>query len=249
MTRALRVAVIGGGIGGLAAARALLMHGMEVTVFEQAPRLSEFGGGVVLTPNALTALRALGLEARVLANAFESRSQVVRSWRSGRVILRNSFASYRSHFGATSCSIHRGDMQKLLSEFVPERSLRLAARCRRWLTRDRSPALFRDLQSDYVDHPVPGPHGFGRCGRETVTNQLRQHIDLELVHHHHHAFGAPTRTLGKQFERAALLGIHGRVPLTGGGESHQAMAPRKRTKPKSATADFRPIVARLPICR
>ena len=82
MARLLRVAVIGGGIGGLAAARALLLRGMEVTVFEQAPRLSEFGGGVVLTPNALTALRALGLEARVLADAFESRSQVVRSWRS-----------------------------------------------------------------------------------------------------------------------------------------------------------------------
>jgi len=32
-------------------------------------------------------------------------------------------------------------------------------------------------------------------------------------------------------------------------QSHQAMAPRNRTKPKSATADFRPIVARLPICR
>jgi hypothetical protein len=34
------------------------------------------------------------------------------------------------------------------------------------------------------------------------------------VCHHHHVFGAPARTLGKQFERAALLGIHGRVPLT-----------------------------------
>jgi salicylate hydroxylase len=129
MARPLRVAVIGGGIGGLAAARALLMRGIEVTVFEQAPRLSEFGGGVVLTPNALTALRALGLEQRVLADAFESKSQVVRSWRSGRVILRNSFASYRSMFGATSCSIHRGDMQKLLAEFVPDRDLRLSARC------------------------------------------------------------------------------------------------------------------------
>src|SRR5262245_66426251 len=32
-------------------------------------------------------------------------------------------------------------------------------------------------------------------------------------------------------------------------QSHQAMAPRNRTKPKSATADFRPIVARMPICR
>jgi salicylate hydroxylase len=129
MARALRVAVIGGGIGGLAAARALLLRGMEVMVYEQAPRLSEFGGGVVLTPNALTALRGLGLEQRVLAEAFESRGQVVRSWRSGRVISRNSFARYRTHFGATSCSIHRGDMQRVLAEFVPEQRLRLSARC------------------------------------------------------------------------------------------------------------------------
>ena len=98
MARTLRVGVIGGGIGGLAAARALLMRRMEVAVFEQAPRLSEFGGGIVLTPNALTALRALGLEQRALADGFESTSQVVRSWRSGRLILRNSFDQYHARF-------------------------------------------------------------------------------------------------------------------------------------------------------
>ena len=49
----------------------------------------------------------------------------------------------------------------LMSRLTPlaEQFLALlkSARCRRWLTRDRSLALFRDLQSDYVDHPVPGP--------------------------------------------------------------------------------------------
>lgn len=129
MTRALRVAIIGGGIGGLTAARAMLLRGIEVTVFEQAPRLSEFGGGVILTPNAMTALRALGLEHRILAEAFESTSQCVHSWRSGRVIVRDSFERYRRFFGATCATIHRGDMQKVLSEFVPEGNLQLAARC------------------------------------------------------------------------------------------------------------------------
>ena len=129
MARPLRVGVIGGGIGGLAAARALLLRGMEVTVFEQASRLSEFGGGLVLTPNALTALRSLGLEAPVLAGGFESTSMVVRSWRSGRVIRHSSLDRYRAVFGATSATIHRGDMQKLLAESLPDNRLRLSARC------------------------------------------------------------------------------------------------------------------------
>lgn len=129
MARSLRIGVVGGGIGGLAAARAMLMRGMEVVVFEQASGLTEFGGGLVLTPNALIALRALGLEERALADGFQSTSQVVRSWRSGRVILRNSFDRYRALFGASSATIHRGDMQRLLAEFVPAGALRLASRC------------------------------------------------------------------------------------------------------------------------
>src|SRR5215475_10019937 len=69
MARKPRIAIIGGGIGGLAAARALLQRGIEVTVYEQASRISEFGAGVVMTPNAMKALRSLGLEGAVQAVA------------------------------------------------------------------------------------------------------------------------------------------------------------------------------------
>ena len=58
---ALRVAVIGGGIGGLTAALALLQAGFEVEVYEQAPELTEVGGGINMAPNASRVLRRLGL--------------------------------------------------------------------------------------------------------------------------------------------------------------------------------------------
>src|SRR4051794_41236009 len=58
---ALRVAVIGGGIGGLTAALALLQAGFEVEVYEQAPELTEIGGGINMAPNATRVLRRLGL--------------------------------------------------------------------------------------------------------------------------------------------------------------------------------------------
>ena len=56
----LRVAIVGGGIGGLAAANALLQRGLDVRVYEQAPALTEVGAGVALQPNGIRMLRRLG---------------------------------------------------------------------------------------------------------------------------------------------------------------------------------------------
>jgi salicylate hydroxylase len=63
--RALRVVVVGGGIGGLFAAKALLAHGLEVSVYEQAPALGEVGAGVYITPNAVRQMQRVGLGAAV----------------------------------------------------------------------------------------------------------------------------------------------------------------------------------------
>jgi salicylate hydroxylase len=57
----LRVAIVGGGIGGVAAAIALLQRGMDVRVYEQASALTEVGAGVALQPNGVRMLRRLGL--------------------------------------------------------------------------------------------------------------------------------------------------------------------------------------------
>jgi salicylate hydroxylase len=56
-----KIAVIGGGIGGLFAANALLVHGLDVTVYEQAAALGEVGAGVFLTPNSVRQLQRVGL--------------------------------------------------------------------------------------------------------------------------------------------------------------------------------------------
>src|ERR1044071_5557141 len=56
MRRRPKIAIIGGGIAGLAAALALFRRGIEVAVYEQAGELSEIGAGVQMTPNAMKAL-------------------------------------------------------------------------------------------------------------------------------------------------------------------------------------------------
>ncbi len=61
----MRVVVVGGGIGGLFAANALVSRGLDVAVYEQAPALGEVGAGVYITPNAVRQFRRVGLEAAV----------------------------------------------------------------------------------------------------------------------------------------------------------------------------------------
>jgi salicylate hydroxylase len=55
------IAIVGGGIGGLFAANALIAHGLNVSVYEQAPELGEIGAGVYLTPNSVRHLERVGL--------------------------------------------------------------------------------------------------------------------------------------------------------------------------------------------
>ena len=129
MARAARVAVIGGGIGGLTAARALAQRGLEVRVYEAAPELKEIGAGVALGPNAMKALRALDLEAAVRAVSWEGESDVLRGWRTGRVISRTSRQGQAERYGAGSCFAHRADLLDVLAAALPADMVTLGARC------------------------------------------------------------------------------------------------------------------------
>src|SRR4051794_6719690 len=116
MARRQRIAIIGGGIGGLTAARALLQRGFEVAVHEATPELKEIGAGVALGPNAMKALRALGLEDAVRAVGWEAEYGLLRNWRTGRVISRTPRRAHlEARYGATGCTVHRADLLDVLA--------------------------------------------------------------------------------------------------------------------------------------
>jgi salicylate hydroxylase len=128
MGRTLRVAVIGGGIGGLTAARALLRRGFEVRVYESSPELKEIGAGVALGPNAMKALRSLDLEEPVRAIGYQSTFQHLRTWK-GRLISKTDATVTAQRFGANACTIHRADLLDVLARSVPSDVVTLSARC------------------------------------------------------------------------------------------------------------------------
>jgi salicylate hydroxylase len=138
MARAPRIAIVGGGIGGLAAALALERRGAETVVCEQSGAPSDIGAGLNLSPNALMALRALGVEDAVLAIGSEADFLVIRSWKSGRIISRMRRGAFRAQFGAPNVSVHRADLIDVLRSALKTTDIRFGTRCITVEGRDRS---------------------------------------------------------------------------------------------------------------
>src|SRR5271170_343479 len=129
MPRAPRIAIIGGGIGGLAAALSLERRGAETIVCEQSPALSEIGAGLNLTPNAVKALRALGLESAIEDIGSGSEFLVIRTWQSGRYISRMRRGDFREKYGAPNLTVHRADLLGVLAGALKTTEVRLGRRC------------------------------------------------------------------------------------------------------------------------
>jgi salicylate hydroxylase len=125
-----RVAIVGGGIGGLTAAVAMHQRDIEAEVYEQSAQIGEIGAGVTLSPNAIKAFRALGLEQPISAAGFESDHQLVRAWDSGNIISRVFRKGvYQKQFDAPYLSIHRADLVDVLRGQLPDQVFHLGARC------------------------------------------------------------------------------------------------------------------------
>jgi 2-polyprenyl-6-methoxyphenol hydroxylase-like FAD-dependent oxidoreductase len=126
----LRVAVVGGGIGGLTLAIALAARDVPVTVYEQAPDDREIGAGVALSANATRHLHQLGLGDDLDAVSVEPSALVFRRWDDGAVIAAHPMgARYREAFGAPYYGAHRVALQRVLAAAVGPGVVRHGCRC------------------------------------------------------------------------------------------------------------------------
>lgn len=114
-----RVLVVGGGIAGLATARALRRRGIEPEVLERAAAWSQPGAGVYLPVNSVRALGALGLQAALLERACEITRQRFLNHR-GRLLLDVDLPAVWGATGPCAAISHRG-LHQLLCEGIPVR--------------------------------------------------------------------------------------------------------------------------------
>src|SRR5262249_32149334 len=128
-----KIAIIGAGIGGVAAAASLLKFGSDVDVYEQAAEIKEVGAGIQISSNGTRVLYALGLaEPLGRVQVLPSR-RVIRHWSTGETW--NWFdlgAITAERYGTPHVMLHRGDLQELLAAAVRARkpdAIRLGMRC------------------------------------------------------------------------------------------------------------------------
>ncbi len=117
----LPVLVSGGGIGGLAAALALVRQGFQVQVFEQAPEIGEIGAGIQLGPNAFHAFDALGVGDKTRARAVYTDCMVMHDALDETLVGKiETGEAFRQRFGNPYAVIHRVDIHKSLLEGAVE---------------------------------------------------------------------------------------------------------------------------------
>ena len=122
----LSVAVVGCGIGGLAAALSLLRAGVDVQVFEQAPALMEVGAGIQISPNASRLLRRWGLGTALDQTGVRPVAVHQRRWDNGRTLQHAPLGeAVESAFGAPYYHFHRADLLKTLADALPRERLHL----------------------------------------------------------------------------------------------------------------------------
>jgi salicylate hydroxylase len=124
-----RIAVVGGGIGGLTAAVALRRAGATVTVLEQAPQLLPLGASLQLGPNATRLLAELGLLEPLRAVASRPDAVDLLRWDDGSLLLHAEHGdAAERHFGAPQLDFYRPDLHRALLASLPAQAVELGAR-------------------------------------------------------------------------------------------------------------------------
>lgn len=112
------VIVVGAGIGGLAAALALLRAGQKVRVLEQVAELGEVGAGLSITPNAGKAIAALGLRGELERFGSRPPAGVIRHYATGEILVHLAQDQTAERYGIPLYHVHRADLHAALAAAV-----------------------------------------------------------------------------------------------------------------------------------
>jgi salicylate hydroxylase/6-hydroxynicotinate 3-monooxygenase len=163
------IAIIGAGLGGLAAALAFDRVGIRADVYEQAPAIAPVGAGIQLTPNASAAIRGLGILDEVRARSYAPSVGYNRDWDTGRVTnLQRMGREIEETYGAPDLAMHRAVLHGALLARVSVARVHLG---RRLVGLDSSGPAYR-LRfmngTEVVADAVIGADGIHSVVRETL---------------------------------------------------------------------------------
>ena len=128
MPSSCKIAIVGGGLAGLAAANALEAFGMAAEVFETAPALGEIGAAVNISPQATKALQAIGVGDKVAAVGNTSPGIYTRNMQTGEFLEFNDRFKAAERYGAPYYTFHRADLLDALASGLDRNAVHLGHR-------------------------------------------------------------------------------------------------------------------------
>lgn len=162
----MRVAIVGGGIGGVATAVALQQKGLEAHIYEQAPELKEVGAGVALHPNGVCMLGRLGLTGQV--NRFGARWRDAQFRRYDGTLIAPWWPSDQGD-RITIFGMHRADLLQMLLDRVPAATIHPGYRCVGFAQDSAAATLEFDNGSTVSADVVVGADGIHSALQQYVT--------------------------------------------------------------------------------
>lgn len=188
------VAVVGGGIGGLAAAIGLRQRGIEVVVHEQSTEVAHQGAGIAVGANGHRVFRELGVAESLKGSAVEPLRADFRHWNTGRRMVSHPLAgAYEERFEAPFWTVERAAVQQALLARLGMGHVRLGARCTEVENTDHGAVIrFADGTESEAD-AVIGADGIHSVVRHSVfgpeaavfsgTSGYRALIPMERLRH------------------------------------------------------------------
>ena len=119
----MKIAIVGGGIGGLTAALALSQNAHDITVFERSAGIREIGAGVQISPNAGRLLHSLGLGAAYSEISVNPHRVVLRRWEDDSIIRATDLdESFLSQHQVPLANVARNELVEILGSAVAARA-------------------------------------------------------------------------------------------------------------------------------
>ncbi|MFN8356477.1 MAG: FAD-dependent monooxygenase [Spirosomataceae bacterium] len=162
----MKIAIIGGGIGGLTTALALIQNGQEVTVYESATEIKPVGAGIVMANNAMQVFDKLGIRAKIeragckISNIKITDAQL-------NTISVSDLTKFEIKYGVYNVAIHRADLQKILANEIGFQNIQLSKRLLK-IEKENDFKLTFDDSTSIIADIVIGADGI----KSTVRNQL-----------------------------------------------------------------------------
>jgi salicylate hydroxylase len=128
MSSSCRIAIVGGGLAGAAAANALKTLGIKAELFEAAPELGEIGASVNTSPQAVKSLRAIGVGEKIAAVGHLSPGIYTRNMQTGEFLEFTDRKKIAEQYGAPYYSFHRADLMECLASGLDRSAIHLGHR-------------------------------------------------------------------------------------------------------------------------